>query len=769
MNWSSAARCLEAIRAGYTVEYVRSQNRAKILATANGAPPLTAQEAEKLGIKINYDSGMMANLLQKAKWQYMNNFMSGNRFFKVMLPTAPEQFATEWADIITRHWNRRLKRSQSFFCIHDYRWNDVVVHGVGAVIWTTKENWLPRFVAREDLRIPTDADTDLNNLEWFAYRWPATVGELVKKVFIDKEEGWNIKSCKQILENYKNVNYDATYSSVNWSEYPEKAVDLIKQNLAYYSSDALPVIPIYLFYFKDIDGKWYRRAMPDTSSISGGEGGDPSEFLYTEEESFADDISQLAHFQFGDLSFKAPYKIQAIRSLGFALMDACFYSNLTDMRLLQHVHENFNIWIRLIDQPDRSRVQNINFNGPVAKLDPGVQIIPQTERHQIRNDLVESVRASLRQNMAEKSSSYTQSTDNGTQKEETAFAVNVKVQNVASMLAGLMLKAVYRESFLGEELARRFCIKGSADEQVNEFRKDCLNDHVPAEWLNHKLWEIHPETPLGSGNPTMAMAEAQKLFEIAPTMNPNARQEAMHDAAVTWFGSRRAQYYYPTNAPKVTSAMTQASTDFASLMQGAETPIKPELGLQEQIETMLLMFDQVIQKWMQAGGVVPQQVLIGMQTVGAHIQKLIQMFGENPNEKQRVNTYTKSLGMAENLVKAFGQRLQAKEKAEQDAKEGNGQQFAMMEMQMKQQMAALEAKIKQQEALFDATMREKEFQAQQARDNAALIADEQRKNVELKAGIAREDAKAAADISRSQIEADAKAKMAEKVPEKSGY
>lgn len=759
MNWSKPSDCLSAIRAGDFVEQRRGNNRTKILQSLNGAPPLEDAEAKRLGLAINVNFGRHANLVSQAKRQYMNNFCSGARFYKITLPQAKPEKEAEWSDIITTTLNDILQDSKPFNNLQEYRWNDVVVHGVAAALWDTPEDWCPKFLARDDFRVPTDARTDCENLEWFCYRWPATVGELLDKVFLRKEEGWNIKAVSAILEGYKNTNVDQTFGSTDWWRRPEQMADILKQNLGLFTSDALPIIPIFLFYFKDVDKKWYRRAMPDTPAKAKS-GEDIDEFLYTDENPFCENLQQLLNMQFGDLSFKAPYHIQAIRSVGFALQDACFYDNLTACRHMQHVHENFNIWLQINDPGDKARATSINFNGPVAKIPQSVAILNGNQRHQIDPRQVEMIQAYVQQSLAEKSSSYTQQIDNGTSKEQTAYETGVKVQQVNAQLSGLISKACKEEKFFAKEICRRFCIKTSSNYDVRDFQEKCKDQGVPEEWLNVARWRVDVETPLGFGNPVLGRASATQLLEIANQgqLSPTASQYARHTAFSVLFSAKDANILAPFGEQKVTNAQTQAESDFATCMWGVMPVIHEELNPQEQIELLLMNLQTVVNTALQTGGNPPQLSITGMQTVAGHMEKLIQNMSQDPEQKQRVTSYQKALAGMMNEVKAFQQRLQEQQQAQQDAQNQESQAKAQATMIK----AQVDAHLKQAKFEADQQRKTQTTATDQHRKNVGTAMGEHRKNLETGAQIQRDNASTVAEISQSHAKAEAEREIAKK-------
>ncbi len=384
-NFSTPDRIQAVIRNGDEVEYVRDENRVKINNAANNFPPLDEDTARKLGVKINVNWGEMMILLSHARRQYLTAFLSNNHFFKVTLPLAPSEHQSEWGAFITDEINKPIRNSLDYFELHRSRWAGVVAHGIGPQVWYKKDRWLPDYVAIEDLRISTDTTLDFKNLSWFAVRQMYTPFELLDEAFNGKKDnGWNVEAIKQILSNYKEVNQDYSQSNYDWNSAPSKLAELVKQDGGYYSSTAMPAIPLWRFYFEDNDEKtgqkaWFLRIVPETGAVRGSAPQD--KFLWTSETPVASKREHIMQCQFGDLSNKAPFMYHSIRSLGLSLMEPCFYTNLTRCRLLQHLHDNLNVWLRVTDPANKARAQVQEFAN-YGTLQTGVEIVPQAQRHQ---------------------------------------------------------------------------------------------------------------------------------------------------------------------------------------------------------------------------------------------------------------------------------------------------------------------------------------------------------------------------------------------------
>ena len=731
-NFSTVPRVQQTIRAGDQVEFTRGCNRVKINNAANCAPPLPIEEAKKLNIKINVNWGELMILLSHARRQYMTAFWSQKHFFKVSLPQAPKETQDEWGACITETINKIMRGSLPYFELHRSKWASVTCHGPGPMQWRKQDCWLPDFVAIEDLRIPTDTTIDFKNLNWFAVRHIYTPFELLDEAFNKKKRNpWDLKGVANILRNYKEINFDFAPNHYDWETTPEKLAELVKQDGGYYASDAMPGIPLWHFYFEDNTDKdnkgWFMRIVPEEATVRGTPEND--KFLWTSDTPIAPYWNRIIQCQHGDLSNKAPFMYHSERSLGFALLEPTFYTNLTRCRMLQHLNDNFDVWLRITDPAEKARAQMQEF-GNYKVLKSGVSVVPEAERHQIDPQMIEMAMAQLKQLQQEASSTYTQQVDTGTKKEQTAFETSVKMQQVNAMMGGLLMTAFIYETHAYKEICRRFCLKKTEDPDILLFQKRCDEAGIPRRWLNVDLWDIDAETPLGMGNPAMAQAEAQQLMQWRGAYGPEAQQEILHQATQVVTGDfRKAARWAPLGEGRgISESQRDAQCIFGTLMQGVPVPPKEGLSAPEQIEVLLpLMAGVVVRIEKRDNAGTPDEVA-GLVTVAQYIGQLVQQLSTDEAQKQKVKEYSDDLGKLMNQVKQLAQN--GAKKAQQ--KNGAGGLDPQLMAKIQSMVVTAQAKAKAKEATTAQTMRHKEksFIAEQRRQDAKAFADIQRQGVE---------------------------------------
>ena len=434
---------METIQAGDETEFERGKNRVLVNKAANNDELVEKAEAKRIGMDINIRWGEPMESLSHARRQYLTNFCSQDNYFTVSVPKAPEEVRSDWGDFITEFINDVMKEGEhelDYFEVHRSKWSGVVSHGIGPIMWEDTYNWLPRYVAIEDLRVPTDTELSFRNLTWFAVRIPYTPGELSRKAFSKTKSKfkWDKKAVSAILENVKECNTTMAENNYDFNTVPEKFEELRKQNAGYWSGDAMPTINLWHFYHEDDDGSWHLKVVPENNT-SGVTAEADDKFICEHEGAIASSWRHILHVQFGDLNNKAPFLYHSVRSLGFALFETCFWTDFTRNRLLKHTLDQFNILLRIADPVDRARAQIQVFQN-LGVVKPGVSIVPAAERHQIDSGLAEMALAMGKQLQQEASTAYTQNIDTGTQKEQTAFETGVKVQQTRNLPPALSKK-----------------------------------------------------------------------------------------------------------------------------------------------------------------------------------------------------------------------------------------------------------------------------------------------------------------------------------------
>ena len=719
----------------------------------NGFPPYTPEEAKdnKILVNVNFREG--TTLLHQARRQYENAFLKPGQFFSVTIPDAPPSKRREYETTITREVNALMKGSgayQNSPRARQYRnslisqFAGVCLHGVGPQMWEDQWKWSQFSLAQEDLLIPTYTELTHENLTHFAVRRRMTRGQLIRKTIgagKNMDPGWKLKRVSKLLDDYKDENQNI--GSDNWTDQPERMQELWKANKTWWDTDAVPTIKLWDFYYQEEDGgktDWRRVILPDQDCIAGRNSGeDPITFLYQKDDSFAANLDQILHIQYGDGNNVPPFIYHSVRGLGWLLFDVVHLMNRLRCQEIQHVFEQLLTLYRCKDPSDRARLDSIVLTLNKAILPQDVSIVPAGERFQVDQNTLEAAKSGLKQLMGEGSASYTQDIDTGTDKQQTATEVNAKVQSLTALTSSLLINAYIQAVPAYQENCRRLTLKNTLDWDAKRFQARLGQQRIPEKWIDSARWEIEPERVLGAGNKQLEIAQAQQLYQVRVDLSAPAQAEVMHDLVLAVTDDpKRANRLAPLDgAPKVTDTTHDTELVFGTLMGGRQVTPKPGLNPIEVCDTMIAELEAEVQKIMQSGGMGTPQDLQGFSLAGKYVGSFVQMLDKDKMQKPRVKQYSDRMGKIMNEVKAFAQRQQEAQKAAQQ--QGAQDPEAMAKLQM--DAASAKQKLAIDAAKHQQKMQHKnmEFSSNQKRRNLEVMGDQKRKNIESLSGI-RNDA-----------------------------
>lgn len=677
-------------------EWARAGNRAAINKLFNGFPPYSAEEQTQNNINVNVNDLTATNIAMTARGQFVNAMVTPDPLVNIEIDYGPVWKRREWAMKISSEFNRIIKRSLPWQEEEESTFANVVLHGIGGSIWTDEERWVPKPKMVEDILVPARTERSLQNLQMFAVREQYTGMQLRKMTMgPNRKKGWNIPLVNKLIKwvDAETHRLMGNYWPETWQ--PEQWEERWKEDSGMFTGDDVPTVDTFHFYFWNDEGKvagWNKRVILDTwgnpgLSAAAGTGammaerpngkygketiGPRSQFLYDPgDRKYADEVGQIAHWQFGDASAVAPFRYHSVRSLGFLLYAVCHLQNRIKCKLSEAAFESLMQYFRVTNPDDAERATKVDLINR-GVIPDGINFMPQADRWQTQEKLAESVIGMYRETIDRNSASFTQGPEaTGEGEPETATAVMARV-NTTSQLIGSMLGRAYNyQTFKYREIGRRFCISGSRDMDVNRFRTNVLKAGVPVEALNFERWNITPVRVIGNGNKMMQVALMDKLMTQAyPLVDPSAQKDMLRLFIAVNSGDYDLANRSVPEMATVSPTVHQAQTDSGTLLMGL--PVTPQKGINEAeyIGTMLHSMAAKIQQIEMAGAMATQAEIQGLGMMGQTVQQHLKVLAQDQKAKPMVKKFGDDLGRMMNLVKAYAQRLQQ----QQQQQNANGQ------------------------------------------------------------------------------------------------
>lgn len=755
MKWDNAGKLEECIWTSRIADLPRSENRAVLQRTFNGQPPFDEAEAEKNGVQVNYNDLTGVNLLANARRQWNSAFLSSKNYFNVVLDAGPAHKRDAWGMTITREINRQLKRCGKMREQIRATGANVMLHGIGPVNWSDRRSPIPSPIPISSLLIPSETEIDFDNLPWLAVFRELTPAQLYLLTHGPKRDpGWNMPLVMGQLK----VVMAQTMKQPNATAFqymPERVEELLKQDLGFWGSDAVPTVDFWDFYFREEEsGCWYRRIILDwgigasqmtqgspVPSNSPNKVGEKTEFLYTSgNRKYADSHDQIIHCHFGDTSAYAPFKYHSVRSLGWMIWGACNIQNRLYCKFMENAFMNLMWWFRVSGEQAFNRIKMADFFH-MGVIPQGVSMIPNTERFVADAPIIDKAFGINRQLLAENAASFTSDfSKGGDGKEMTATETMARVNATNALVSGMLTLSYSYEEPKDREIARRFCIRNNPDKMVRAFRETCLKKGVSEDVLDVEKWDIQVERVIGDGDKTLQMAVIQFLNSIRKNLPPQGQRLVDHlSVSVSTSRPDLADSMAPIDEEKpISDSMHDAQLGTDRLMRGLPFVISPKMIPEDYVKVWLADMSLIIQKLNQTGGMATADQISGLSNMQQHVDQFLQIMAQNEDEKEKVRQYADELAQLMNQVKAFAQRLAAQMKAQAaaGAQNGNGQD-AEMQAKLKGKVILDEAKAEASKIAHSQKTAQRQVQFEM---------EEKRKDQALQSEIQRENARAAQEI-----------------------
>lgn len=672
-------------------DWPRAENRARINDLFNGVAPYSNETAKQLRNSVNVNFLEATKLGHDARQQFANAFMKPGNFFSVRVDRGPKHKRHQFNAIITREINKRMKQSLPYFECKRSKFANVVLHGIGPSVWQDRWAWCPKPKGVEDILMPSNTTLTMDNVPFFAVFMPMTALELHRMTTGPRvDPGWNIPYVERLIKwaDEQIFDYGLPYSDI-YS--PEKMSERLKSDAGLYSTDAVPTIDCWDFYFYNDTNKvggWNRRVVLDANWEGLGVGGFGNEapekksrfetksgihgeFVFDPgDRKYADTLSELIHFQFGDLSAVAPFRYHSVRSLGFLLYAVCHLQNRLRCKFSDSMFESMLQYFRVKNSDENERALKVNLIDK-GVIDESIQFIPQSERWQVPAQLLQFGLGQNQYLINQHAGFLSQRFDYGEKDQrQTATEIMAKIHSNTALVSSALAQAYRYEEEEYREDARRFCKTNSRDPDVKKFRLACLKAGVPEEVLHHDCWEIDPERVSGAGNKTLELAVTEQMMAIRPLLPPSSQNTVLQDRVLALTDDPdKAKSIVPDEPVKSTPSTHDAQIAIGSLMQGIQVAPVPGENNIEIVDTALMSLAILVRKAQQRGGSTPDE-LVGFNNVAGYIGAHIQLISQDPNEKGRVKKYGDDLGQIMNAVKAMGQQMAEKAKAQNEG--GNG-------------------------------------------------------------------------------------------------
>ena len=181
-------------------EDYRRQDRATISDFYNGAPPLTQEEAEALGITVNVNHLFGYTQVSEASeiLEGLYNKPAYNALVKIELDAAPPGKGSDWGIRASQEASRVLRGVKSFRSHYKGVAGDAALHGEALFFYPNRTCPLPRQCPLSKMLIPDESTTDTQELASYGIQTRLSLADLTK-FHKHSSPGWNKGNVGKVL------------------------------------------------------------------------------------------------------------------------------------------------------------------------------------------------------------------------------------------------------------------------------------------------------------------------------------------------------------------------------------------------------------------------------------------------------------------------------------------------------------------------------------------------------------------------------------------
>ena len=697
-----------------------ASDRSKVMDMFDGAPPYDPIALRRMGqsYRANLNFGEAAADLEQALASYNDLVNSVDRLINIRTDFGDDSQKEEFGSIISDEFTRLITKDWSSFHFRQQLLSYYFVsQGLAVAFFEDERNWQWSVCPIGDFLIPRGTYATEDKIEIACARRIYLAHELYKFIEnpkIAEQAGWNVEATREALLAASSTR---PIEGSNWEELQRE----LKNNDIYYSNMRSKEIHVVHYYVREFDGS-YSHAIGRRDGMG--------DFLFKKVGRFKNSTEAYHIFTFG----VGNGQYHSIRGLGYKIFPHIQTTNRLRCAMADGAMLQSAVMLQTNSSEDISKM-TLAYNGPMAFLPPGLQIVPNNYPNLANNVLpLVNEMAMVRQS---NTGSYRTQMMTPRGNPRTATEVEAQTANEA-ILSTNSINLFYvpwgrllREQF--RRLQRDTWIPGEPGEkEATLFRKRLERRGVPWEAVKG-VYNVDAVKAVGLGSPAARISAFNEFMGMLPRFDEAGQINAVRDRVAARVGYDMVDRYIPNPNVKnrIPADAKIAELENDAMTNGRQVSVLPSEN--HSIHLAVHLREAVpLTKQVQDGQVAPQD----KQKMMMFLTMLYQHSNEHLVRIEGDKTKQQDIGqakMAMNLLRESVVNLQRD--VEQDIREANAQQQQQALEQGQVQGMTPEMVIKMQNHELDMRLKQ---------EKAAM--EQQFKEAELKQKLALQDAEAAAKL-----------------------
>jgi len=727
---NNAREVLEMVRGLIRSDEPRAKNRSRLKGLVDGNAPYNAAELKRTGqsFRTNCNFGDAMAYLGTSLSAFYDVFAEVPNYATVKCTHGPATKQEEYSRILTEEFDTLQKGDDDFDYMMQLSQHEMVLYGVGPMLFEDAIDWRCKPVRAMDLLVPDETRSNVGDFSCAVVRNTYQVHELyrfIKNPETAKLAGWSVEAAKKAI--IKAVPTNRGRKGNSWEYHQQQ----IRNNDLSYSAKSDVVQVAHVFY----------REFPSDDNPSGAishcivdERGDGKEGFLFRRVARYENWSQCLHVMFYD---KGDGQFHSCKGLGVKMYNTLELKNRLRNSLVDAAMFRSTVMMKP-KSPNAMNRMNVVQMGPVSIIPPDFDV------QQVNNaggalDAPMAVDRELDIGLQGNLSQYRQRLDKAGNPRTATEIEAITMQQ--SVLGKTQLNRYYQQldALFAERYRRATSSSITKDSpggsMALQFQKRCKERGVPADAMAKAL--ASATRVAGRGSPQERRLVMNSLMGMVQMLPEGGREQVIRDSIASMAGWESLERYYPVAGTDIGSQqqLQAAAQENVLFKHGVATPIADTDNHAIHAKTHVQAATEAIQA-LQGGGVDPAEVLTYINAVVTHTGEHLGAMQGDESRGDMVKALGEHLQQISKVANGVAKEL-AKQRAEQEAmqaEEGAAQQ------QMQAMSDGLDPKDRVAQMRAD---------REEARRDAKVKNDMERKTMKTQQDLALKDAKTAQKL-RSQ-------------------
>ena len=691
----------------------RNRVRAKVKGIIDGNPPYNPADLRRTGqaYRTNVNFREAEAFFSISLTAFYDIFSETPTYATVKTNVGNDSERVSYSRILTEEFDRFQKKDREFDYTMQLSQHEMVLYGVGPIIFESPTSCKSRAIKAGDLLIPENTRSNPDDWEVAAVRRQYQAHELYHYIRDSKAAatvGWDVEAVRKAIIESGPEDYR---KQQNWEWHQQR----IRNNDIHYSAQCNKVNASHVYV------REYPQAGEEDGKIScyivlENEG---SSFLYKHIRKY-DNWDQVLHPLYYD---KGDGQHHSVKGLGVKMYPVIELKNRQKCQFIDAAAMASSLHLQPQTPEAGQKVSLVNM-GSVTVLPPKFDVVQRQFSGIV--DAPIAVDRELENVLQSGLAQYRQRLDKPQGNPKTATEVQAIVQQ-ASVLGKTQIARYYQQldRFFAEKY-RRASDPSVTDAMAIDFQKRVLARGVPKEALNDVDY-VEASRNYGQGSAFLRLQTISGLMQISGQLPESGRNALMRDYIAALAGQQQVGRYMvePEQDVYAKDQVAEANIENAVMQTGNPVIITDSQNHLIHAQTHIGKGAELVQAAQQGANTGAIAEFFGI--LLPHIEEHIIQLSADPNRKNE----TKQLGeqlkeltdYANEISQQAADQMQAEAQAQQEAMQQQGPAISPEEQA---KMASMER--------------------EEARKDAQLQAELERNQLKLKQELALADAKAAANI-----------------------